>query len=67
MRHPDHFASLDEKVHSERRKIVNPVYSMSSIVESEEYIDKCVALFLEQLDGFADRKEVLDFSTWARL
>ncbi|XHG07452.1 hypothetical protein AWENTII_010599 [Aspergillus wentii] len=67
VRHPDHFASLDEKVHSERRKIVNPVYSMSSIVESEEYIDKCVALFLEQLDGFADRKEVLDFSTWARL
>ncbi|KAL8906484.1 MAG: hypothetical protein Q9207_002022 [Kuettlingeria erythrocarpa] len=34
-----HFPARDEKKHAERRRIVNSVYSMSSVLESEESIN----------------------------
>jgi hypothetical protein len=39
--HGDHFTQLDERKHSERRKFVNHIYSRSTILESEAYINAC--------------------------
>ncbi|KAF9889442.1 hypothetical protein FE257_007344 [Aspergillus nanangensis] len=66
-RYPDHFTSTDEKVHAERRRIVNHVYSMTSILQSESYLDECTAVFLEQMGKIADRHDTFDLHEWARM
>lgn len=47
------FSERDESVHGSRRRIVNVVYSMTAVLESETYIDAVTALFMRRLDGFA--------------
>lgn len=59
-----HFATRDEKVHSERRRIVNQVYSMSSILESEPEIDDCTRVFIEATRTFAQQKTAVDLGPW---
>ncbi|KAJ5818475.1 Cytochrome P450 E-class group I [Penicillium riverlandense] len=66
-RYPDHFTSTDEKVHAERRRIVNGVYTMPNILQSEQYVNKCSDILLEQFWDFADAKESIDLLEWARL
>ncbi|EAU32038.1 conserved hypothetical protein [Aspergillus terreus NIH2624] len=66
-RYPDHFTSTDEKVHAERRRIVSHVYTMTSILQSENYLDECTAVFLEQMGKIADRKGTFDLHEWARM
>lgn len=63
-KHPDHFCVRDEKVHTERRRIVNHVYSLSNVLQSEEYINKCSTLFIERIGESADSGKVLDLGEW---
>ncbi|KAL3479454.1 cytochrome P450 [Aspergillus californicus] len=42
--YPGHFPSRDEKLHTEHRRLVNKVYSMSSVLDSEVNIDFCTHL-----------------------
>ena len=60
----DHFCNTDEKVHTERRRIVNHIYTLSNVLQSEEYIDKCSSLFAERLGEYADQGKVLDLGEW---
>jgi hypothetical protein len=62
--HGDHFAQIDEAKHAERRKYVNAVYSMSTILESETYIDACTDVFLESMGRFAETGSKIDFGEW---
>lgn len=62
-----HFPARDEKKHAERRRIVNSVYSMSSVLESEKFIDSCTQLFCESMEGFAKEESVIDLSLWINM
>ncbi|KAH8896794.1 cytochrome P450 oxidoreductase [Thozetella sp. PMI_491] len=66
-KYPDHFSVTNEKVHSERRRIVNNVYSLSNVLKSESYIDKCSQMFTERLGEFADTNKVVDLGNWLQM
>lgn len=63
-KYPDHFSHRDERSHSERRRIVNNVYSMTTILSLEQYIDNCSALFVKRMGEFADSGAVVDLGDW---
>jgi len=62
-----HFSTRDEKEHLERRRIVNNVYSMSSVLESEKAIDSCTQIFCETMRGFAMQKSIVDLGLWINM
>ncbi|KAL9608659.1 MAG: hypothetical protein Q9167_006526 [Letrouitia subvulpina] len=62
-----HFPARDEKEHSERRRIVNNIYSMSSVLESENAIDSCTQLFCETMHDFAKKNSVVDLGLWINM
>ncbi|KUJ11235.1 cytochrome P450 [Mollisia scopiformis] len=62
-----HFLTRDEKVHSERRRIVNNVYSMSSVLESEEAVNSCSQLLCEIMSEFARQKKEVDLGLWINM
>jgi hypothetical protein len=63
-KYPSNFSNTDEKLHSERRRIVNNVYSMSTILSLEPYIDDCSRLFVRRMGEFADSGAVIDLGDW---
>lgn len=63
-KYPDNFAATDEKTHGQRRKIVNHVYSLSTVLSIEWYIDNCTKLFIQRLGECADSKKMLDLGEW---
>jgi hypothetical protein len=63
----DTFAETNERVHSNYRRIVNPVYTLSNVLKSENYINKVSALFIQRLGEHADRKEAIDLGTWLQM
>lgn len=66
-KYPDVFSETDEKQHAERRRIINPVYSMSNVLQAENYIDKCTTLFMERMGEYADKGEVIDLGQWLQM
>ncbi|KAL4881002.1 cytochrome P450 [Aspergillus karnatakaensis] len=66
-RFPDHFSSYGGKEHADRRRIVSNVYTMTSILQSEKYIEKCIDVWLEKLGEIADRKGTFEMWTWTRM
>lgn len=65
-KHPDLFTELNDKVHGERRRIMNNVYSLANVLKSETYIDGCSELFLQRLSGNVDAIEPFDLGTWVQ-
>jgi hypothetical protein len=63
-RYPDAFTAVDETVHATRRKIVNHLYLMSSITQSEAAIDTCTAVLLVKLKRTAITDEAVDITKW---
>ena len=61
---PDMFTGIDEKEHSAYRRIVGGVYSLSSILKNEAYIDDCITLFTKRMGEFADGDQEIDFGLW---
>ena len=51
-------------MHTERRRIVNHVYSLSNVLQSEEYINQCSVLFIQRIGEYADSGRVLDLGEW---
>ncbi|KAL8994648.1 MAG: hypothetical protein Q9188_007009 [Gyalolechia gomerana] len=62
-----HFPARDEKEHSERRRIINNAYSMSSVLASESAIDSCTQLFCETMRDFAAYNTVIDLGLWINM
>ncbi|KAI4094917.1 MAG: hypothetical protein LQ344_001962 [Seirophora lacunosa] len=62
-----HFPTRDEKQHAERRRIVNSVYSMSSVLESEGAVDSCTKIFYNQMQEFARQGCVVDLGRWINM
>ena len=65
--YPGHFPSRDEQAHAERRRIVNNVYSLSSVLESEKAIDSCTQLFCETMREFAKQNCKVDLGLWINM
>ncbi|KAG9767418.1 hypothetical protein KCU88_g7459, partial [Aureobasidium melanogenum] len=66
-KHPDMFTCVNDKVHAERRRIINHVYTLSNVLRSEEYIDKCTELFLERMAEYQDGKKPFDLGRWVQM
>lgn len=68
-RHPDPdrwtlFPARDMKLHAETRKRFQALYSMSSLVSYEGYVDECAAIFRKRLSEFAESGETIDMAHW---
>lgn len=63
----DTFSETDERLHSNYRRIVNPVYTLSNVLKSEGYINKVSLLFIKRLGEHADRKEAINLGTWLQM
>ncbi|KAJ5646284.1 hypothetical protein N7490_002656 [Penicillium lividum] len=58
------FSDRDMKRHSETRKKFTSLYSMSSVVSYEPFVNRCIDIFFQRLDDFADREHVFDLGHW---
>ncbi|KAK8108551.1 pisatin demethylase, partial [Apiospora sp. TS-2023a] len=63
-KYPNAFAIVDEKLHAERRRIVSGVYSMSTVLTLEPYIDGCSRLFVERMIERTRPDEAIDLGDW---
>lgn len=61
------FTIMDDQFHDERRRIVTSLYSMSSILEQEKYIDSCSNLFDQKMGEFAKTGEIVDLGEWIQM
>lgn len=64
---PDLFTQTNEKAHSAYRRIVGGVYALSNVLKNEKALDSALKLFVERINGFADRKESFDFGLWLEM
>jgi Cytochrome P450 len=60
----DLFTDEDEKRHSANRRKVANAYSMTALVEMEQFVDKCSAIFMQRLGEFADSNAAFDMGHW---
>jgi Cytochrome P450 len=60
----DLFTDTDEKRHAKNRRRVANAYSMTALLEMEQFVDLCSAIFMTRLGEFADKRESLDLGHW---
>jgi hypothetical protein len=70
--HPDPdrwtvFPDRNMKRHAETRKRFQSMYSMSSLVNYEAYVDDCAEIFGRRLSEFAAYDDVIDMGRWFQL
>ena len=58
------FPDQDIKRHAETRKRFQAMYSMSSLVSYEGYVDDCTKIFSQRLKEFAATGQVIDMGHW---
>jgi cytochrome P450 len=58
------FPDQDIKRHAETRKRFQSLYSMSSLLSYEPYVDECVELFVDKLSQFAREGTRIDLAHW---
>lgn len=58
------FPDQDIKRHAETRKRFQSLYSMSSLVSYETYVDECIDIILARFSQFAQRGQTIDLSHW---
>ncbi|KAL2826445.1 cytochrome P450 [Aspergillus cavernicola] len=68
-KHPDPerwalFPDRDIKRHGETRKRFSSLYSMSSLVHYEEFVDQCADVFFQRLSEFAERDVKFNLGEW---
>nr|D7PI20.2 RecName: Full=Cytochrome P450 monooxygenase gsfF; AltName: Full=Griseofulvin synthesis protein F; Flags: Precursor [Penicillium aethiopicum]ADI24958.2 GsfF [Penicillium aethiopicum] len=63
-KYPNAFAIVDENMHFERRRIVSSVYSMSTVLTLEPYIDNCSRLFVKRMTERTVPHEAIDLGDW---
>lgn len=65
--HGDSFSQQDEKKHTFRRRMINNIFTINSVLESEPYIDSVTEAFLKRMAEFADSNTVVDMSEWLHM
>ncbi|RVX69138.1 hypothetical protein B0A52_06852 [Exophiala mesophila] len=64
---PDRFTVFPDrnmKRHAETRKKFQNLYSMSSLVSYEKYVDNCIDIFLQRMGSFSQSGELIDLAHW---
>lgn len=67
--HPDQnnlFALRGTAAHSQMRRKVAAMFSMSSLVSYEAYVDECLDLFRQRLRESAARDTIIDMGLWVQ-
>ncbi|KAI0841395.1 cytochrome P450 [Hypoxylon sp. FL0890] len=62
--HTNLFSARDPKLHAIMRRKVASMYSMSSLVSYEPYVDHCVQLLCDKLESFALSKSSINLGRW---
>ena len=62
----DGFSERNEVKHTERRRMVAPIYTQGAVLEYEPCVDRVIALFYKQMEQFAATGEDFDMSVWLR-
>lgn len=65
--HPEQnnlFALRDPSLHATMRRKVAAMFSMSSLVSYEPYVDHCVDLFYDRLQKFAAQGTMINLGSW---
>ncbi|KAL4742518.1 cytochrome P450 [Aspergillus similis] len=58
------FSERVSQRHAENRRKVASMYSMSSLVAYEPYVDNCIAVFKQRLDEIAAQDKTVDMARW---
>jgi cytochrome P450 len=58
------FSEPSVKVHGQLRRKFQHTYSMSSLVTYEGYVDKCIAVLKQRLEGLAKAGSSVDMAQW---
>lgn len=58
------FPDQNMKRHAETRKKFQGLYSLSSLVTYEQYVNQCSAVFMDRLDELAHRRETINMAHW---
>lgn len=58
------FPDQDIKRHAETRKRFQGLYSMSSLLSYESYVDECTDIFLDKFTHFAGTGQTIDLAHW---
>jgi cytochrome P450 len=58
------FPDRDMNRHAETRKRFQGMYSMSSLVSYEGYVDECAKIFGQRLTEFSEKGDVIDMGHW---
>jgi cytochrome P450 len=58
------FPDQDMKRHAETRKKFQNLYSMSSLVSYEKYVDRCIDIFQGKMASFGKSGESIDMALW---
>ncbi|KAJ5688989.1 hypothetical protein N7462_003381 [Penicillium macrosclerotiorum] len=58
------FSDRDIKRHADTRKRFTSLYSMSSLVHYEPFVDHCADLFIQRLTEFADQNQTFNLGHW---
>ncbi|KAJ9631144.1 hypothetical protein H2204_008366 [Knufia peltigerae] len=66
-KHRDMFTTLNDKEHGERRRIFNHVYSLSNVLKSEAYIDKCSEMFIKRIAQEEGSTKPFDLGKWVQM
>ena len=62
---PGLFATQDESLHRMLKKPIASVYSMTTLVSFEPFVDSTISVFFEQLDKrFVETSTVCDWGVW---
>lgn len=60
----DLFSARDPQKHAALRRVVANLYSMTTLVKLEPYIDECSELLIEKFTQFAHTRRTLDMAHW---
>lgn len=58
------FPDQDIRRHAETRKRFQGLYSMTSLLSYEGYVDECIDIFLSKMKGFAEARKSIDLAHW---
>ena len=58
------FIIADREVHAIKRPKAAHQYSMTALLEMEKYVDNCSKLFVDTIEGYAERHQLIDLGDY---
>ena len=61
---PEPFAERNERIHTQHRRIVSPLFRNEAILDYEDYVDGILDIVDERMQMFADSKRIFDLAKY---